>query len=1535
MPDLEIKLSQAIAGLNTDSVPSQIQEGQLTNALNAVVENFDGQQVSYQNEQSNELCWPIPEGFSLIGHENIVQQNRTLVMLTSPVIDEIGFITNCQYTRIVWGDLNFSVDYPIHKIEIKTTNCSTQAFWTDAFNPRRWVDFEDLPWREIPDPNNEFKKIKVVGDLDPNKLLVQPVYSIPQVIPTEVEVGADIEEGAYQFAVQYSNSLGEPATSYYGVTNPIGIFEDRTTQDFNTISTKAIQVSIYDLDTSGLYDYFNLAVIKTVNNITSVELVGTFAINSPTYSVVYTGQNKQGINVSISDIFERFPYYDIAGDLAAVDNSLIWAKLSTKQKKIYQSIWSNVRVDWETHKIPYNKFEGYNNPINTSEFKGYPRDEVVALEGMFIKINGEFTDSFHIPGRVGEFSDFEIIDNKDALQYNENACDNPESRRRWEVYNTASVIDFSDEYKASGTKDCYKGPYQYGKMGYWESAKKYPNNTLIWGNLAGKPIRHHKLPDCIVSPIHDNNTFNDPTFEHSIYPIGFKIDATSLYNAINQSNLTQAEKDEIVGFKIVRANRATNKSIVAKGLFYNVGKYTTEGRDYFYPNYPFNDLRPDPFISSVKVQDHSGDNAGIRLSGFTSNDSKKRYTFHSPDTHFYQPYGIDTGYVKMETVEYGTSQSHFIEVKEASKYKFLTKDALYIAFAAAMASIVSLDTGGGFLGVAPSAKIDAAPVPATFTAVLELLKNIAPFINYAYQFNSIGDYHSSLAVPNTGNKLRTIEEGSYIISSFGTVNRDRLNNFRRESSVYITLNDTLPFPNEIGAPQDNSRYTLSQVNQCDNPAFINQRSISSYYGAIKRVFPDQYGDMYSYDLVDTGYYHRLLSPGGNQYSSFPTVFGGDTFINRFALKRKHSFFIDYTVGLGEADGADIALNLLGNVGHPIYFYSTAPIDIDVNFDNLQQYIDVIVNANVGNLVLNGLTGGVRPLVAGIAIMYNIFSAYIQTLGVNNINLDCPGEKNLNETGKAYLFAYGIPYFFCESEVNVDYRRAINNKSGDFYPHVGEDIPDDWLQEINVPIIEDNSYIYNKTYSKQNKETSFTHLREDFDPTKECTYNFENLLIYSDRSSLEETKNNWLVYRPLSQFFLPKNYGQLTAIEALEDRQILARFENKSLLYNVLTTIDTTGQQAYIGNPNFFSAPPLDFAETDLGYNGTQHKLFIRTQYGHLSIDAERGQVFLFKGNGAEELSSSKYYNEKWFQRNLPFQIKKAFPQVNIDNAFKDIGLTAVFDNKYKRLIITKKDYKPIIDSLIFSNNNFYHNGQLVELSDTRYFCDQSWTRSFSLKTNSWVSPHSYIPNYYIAHPTYFQAGNKEGLWNHNKALTFCRFFGEQEDYTLEYPLNFAPNMEIIQSVSDSTRVFVYESEDVFYEVDDNIYFNEANIWNNQQSTGTLLLEPRPKGNMAAYRQYPKFNTDSKTILFTKSDNLFSFNTFWDVVKEPNKPFYTRPCNEASLDKIFDRNLDYSPRAFQKGRIRSQEARIRLTYNKSDKYKLVSNFILTQTQKSIK
>ena len=46
----------------------------------------------------------------------------------------------------------------------------------------------------------------------------------------------------------------------------------------------------------------------------------------------------------------------------------------------------------------------------------------------------------------------------------------------------------------------------------------------------------------------------------------------------------------------------------------------------------------------------------------------------------------------------------------------------------------------------------------------------------------------------------------------------------------------------------------------------------------------------------------------------------------------------------------------------------------------------------------------------------------------------------------------------------------------------------------------------------------------------------------------------------------------------------------------------------------------------------------------------------------------------------------------------------------------------------------------VYLSDPDYFCNKSWTMSYNLNTKSWISYHSYIPNFYIGENNFFYSG---------------------------------------------------------------------------------------------------------------------------------------------------------------------------------------------------
>ena len=591
----------ATTGMNMDQTIGQIPKGMLTYALNAAVENFDGSAVTYQNEPGNEFCLDFPDGYQLIGSHFIAEKNKHIFFLANYTSgdSEIGYMDNndCIYHTLVNAKcLNFNIHYPIHKTAHKLTNCTTEIYWTDGYNVRRYLDIDNIPYKLSPgsDPCNPI----YTNELDCNQIKIQPNFAIPEITVKGVVNGGELIAGTYQFAIQYASPLGDAYTSYYSVTNPTPIADTHiTTPNFNYNVGKSIEVEITNLDISGTFTYYNLAVIKTINGIPSVELIGTYFIEGSTRTVTYTGAINTNIRLTVDDIFEKYPYYDIAQDLTTVQDILVWDQLTSIDRINYQQIANQITLNWETWRIP--NTENYVNNSNAANLRGYLRDEVYAFEIVFLLGNGKQTDAFHIPGRVINVNDQAIIstENADFVGEPTYKVGNIGYSPKWKIYNTATVTGFSPGYS---TAVDYKGPYEYGEFSYWESTEKYPCNKELWGDLADQPIRHHKFPDVEVSPIFESALFSSPTAmvmqKDAIFPIGVRLDVAQVKTLISASSLTQEQKDQIVGFKIVRGDRAANRSIIAKGMIRNVSSYEREGTTYYFANYPYNDLREDPFL---------------------------------------------------------------------------------------------------------------------------------------------------------------------------------------------------------------------------------------------------------------------------------------------------------------------------------------------------------------------------------------------------------------------------------------------------------------------------------------------------------------------------------------------------------------------------------------------------------------------------------------------------------------------------------------------------------------------------------------------------------------------------------------------------------------------------------------------------------------------------------------------------------------------------------------------------------------------------
>ncbi len=1530
--------------------------------------------------------------------------------------------TCCKYETIVSNPcLNFSEDYPVW-FKHKALPCDTYLYFVSKNNPPRRISlFTPLGVDACGNP---------IPVLDCNEIDIFPKTCHPDILPTIIDGNGQLKAGSYRFTLAYTDRYGNELTDYFDLTSEVPVFERAITFDTDYITNKSISMLI--THHTEVFDYFNLVVQQTVNTVSTYYLIGTYRVGAQ-QSFTFNGNNVT--EYTSAKILNRSPRYETAGIIEDSDDILFLADLEGNIDYNIQPLANEIKLYWETVEMPadIDKFN-YHNGIIVSNFRGYMRDEIYGFGIKFKLKTGKYTKIYHIPGRQASGGDLSLLqpDDKDVFSAETN-CDPQKPLPAWKVYNTASIFAPNDMKMCTAKDDpkqkefsCEIHPYaSQGDFAYWESTETYPCNETVWGNLAGQPIRFHKFPDSGFTHIHNNFNPQSPSIggRQNIYPIGVRPDLDVLNDLINNFLIYNPKtktkdiklKDLICGFELVRTSRFGNKSVIAKGLTYDVCTAfdQTNQKHYFYPNYPYNDLSDDHYLSMsdeiYEKPDPKDDLENrLRQKPFYSTEWL-RYTFHSPDTHFQFPQlGTE---IKLEALEYGNWQGRFVPVQEHPRYRFMTKFDMLLA--AGIGTALSLQSTESDATTSTNTTVPPTPVTETETSQTdfnlsqiltntELIKDIIersiPYYNYAYTFHSKADY-TFFKTSNIGNKRRPLDTAVYLSPNNQRVplnngRTEQVNNYQRESSVYLKLKTR--FDDVDVTKYDDSRRTLGQMpDWCENPEAIKQGSVKANYVSIKRTIPNQYGTIDNLVYVNTGDFYDIVVDKNSTYVKckyYPT-FGGDIFINRFALKRKMPFFTQNMVG--RPDGINFDYQLVPNILYPTYYIGTSPDD--VSFQDLfgggtgpaiiLGLSALLVVRAAPNLIPKGSTakrllqavGFTALAYGGSTLLIKVLSAYIAK---NNLDCDTTvfaegadirdliaifldqdngGKTPLYQRGKFYLSSYGIPNFFVESEVNVDMRYGRNPDEENFFPNVGTELSSfgDWLQEYRVKISFDNYYSYNATYSKQNFE-NYNQPYDSFEPDEICSSTFPNRVIYSDGFTQEESKDSWLIYRTNNYYDFPKTNGKLIALNQVENNKMLARFENTTQAYNARIIIDSAyPTQLELGTGNMFSTKPIEYVRADLGYVGSQHKAYISCKYGSFWTDAKRGFVYQLSGSsGFDEITKNNF---NWFKRNLPFKIIEDFPNFPIDNSFKDVGIAMAWDERFERVFITKRDYKVVerYRPFISYNDGIFTYVELdtirvIELDDPTFFEDKSWTIAYSPLTKGWLSFYSFLPNYYVGLTDHFQSGIKittggvkqSTLWNHLiSPLRYQTYYNKLEPYIVEYSVDTLPNVSTVNSVTLFQDIQKFYNKTDFYSLGSSnstnkVNFNKAILYNKEQCSGMLYLTPENPNDMSQRTRYPRVQSDHIEILYSHREQKFTFNSFWDTVNwtSNNQPIFVTDWdilqNSYYVDKVLNPNaLIYQSRQGRQMPLRSTHCRVRLIQDVYSRYRFINTLQNTQLNPS--
>ena len=592
-------------------------------------------------------------------------------------------------------------------------------------------------------------------------------------------------------------------------------------------------------------------------------------------------------------------------------------------------------------------------------------------------------------------------------------------------------------------------------------------------------------------------------------------------------------------------------------------------------------------------------------------------------------------------------------------------------------------------------------------------------------------------------------------------------------------------------------------------------------------------------------------------------------------------------------------------------------------------------------------------------------------------------QDLDES-RSYMSAY------VESEINVELRhdgvdicdthyKGSYNVNSDQTGFTSDPPHRKWLyrfnqsQEFEDAEVPEKYYschdywAYNPSFSLNNIEKVFYSIPFNFNYCKKCLNSHPYRIHYSLQSFQEEQVDTYRI-------FLSNNYTDILG----DQGSITNSFIDKDRLFvhtpKALWTLQTKPNQIvgsestiFLGTGDFLSIPPRKLVSTEYGYGGSVDKwATITTEHGTFFIDSSFGKVFLFN-NSLEEISQNGMSN--WFEQNLPLKFTKIFyklTQTNFTNleftGFNSIGFKSTYDPRYKRFVLSKKDFIPTnrflsmfkgiidltleipipdrnsiyydTDSKRFFIQNINQKYEYIDFIDKNYFENCSWTISYNTYLKCWDSFHSYLPNYLFNDNSTFYTFNRNYIdvinnisvnytWKHNSEL-YQTFYNTKFPLIIDYIVNSENLQErVFESIQYISRVKKLDENTLTYIDLTNDTFNEFYCYNIDQISSTNIIKVKDI-------PYETVSFNKSLSLAKRVDNVFKisnnirdiginrnlnslFTSNWNSI-EYNDYFNVDNLGNGYIDRVpneLSRSLDKS--VYQRARMKGKYIGIRLTY----------------------
>ena len=221
-------------------------------------------------------------------------------------------------------------------------------------------------------------------------------------------------------------------------------------------------------------------------------------------------------------------------------------------------------------------------------------------------------------------------------------------------------------------------------------------------------------------------------------------------------------------------------------------------------------------------------------------------------------------------------------------------------------------------------------------------------------------------------------------------------------------------------------------------------------------------------------------------------------------------------------------------------------------------------------------------------------------------------------------------------------------------------------------------------------------------------------------------------------------------------------------------------------------------------------------------------------------------------------------------------------------------------------------------------------------TPGYVNPAPLVCNweYEQCVPANYTVG---GIWKHNvRNDLYANYYGENYPWEITLIENTGQVVNTLRSIEYQMEAYVYKNfnlprpqqligTDRWHDLDWN--FDEAVIYNSEQVSGLLTLDLTPKNNVVLLNQYPIINATDIQILYSKEEQKYRFNQFWDITDDRGeftgieRPIWITTLN-GYIKQLNTANLNYAKAAMQHKKFRHYYNMVLLRKNVSGDRKML-------------